>query len=199
MYSYKIEQAIKAAAILHQDQVRRGPHPYPYITHLFSVAAILSNYTEDEDVIVAGLLHDTIEDTDYTFKELETDFGARVRDLVLHVTEEKVSQDTNEKSSWKKRKDAYVAQLKSAPEDALLIAAADKIHNMRSAIDEWEGYYQGFIRAFGGSLDERLLMYQSISNVLNRRLENAIIHEFNHVFKEYQHFIKEVKKEIGAR
>ena len=65
-YSYRIEQAIKAASVLHREQVRKGSVPFPYITHLFAVAMIASDYTDDEDVIVAALLHDTIEDTDYS-------------------------------------------------------------------------------------------------------------------------------------
>ena len=87
MYTYKIEQAIKAAAILHDGQLRKGNVPLPYITHLYAVAMILESYTEDEDTIVAGLLHDTLEDTDYTPEELEADFGKEVCEAVLAVTE----------------------------------------------------------------------------------------------------------------
>ena len=70
-YSYAIEQAIRAASVLHKDQIRKGSVPYPYVTHLFAVAMIVSDYTSDEDTIVAALLHDTLEDTDYTEEELE--------------------------------------------------------------------------------------------------------------------------------
>ena len=78
MYTYKIEQAIKAAALLHQDQLRKGVVPLPYISHLMAVMLILRDYTDDEDTLVAALLHDTLEDTDYTPEELETDFGKTV-------------------------------------------------------------------------------------------------------------------------
>lgn len=56
MYSFAIEQAIRAASVLHKDQVRKGQVPYPYITHLFAVSMIVSDYTEDENTIVAALL-----------------------------------------------------------------------------------------------------------------------------------------------
>ena len=86
-YSYKIEQAIRAAAVLHKDQVRKGDMPFPVITHLISVAMITSEYTEDEDIIAAAFLHDAVEDTDYTVEELQEDFGGNVRDIVEGVTE----------------------------------------------------------------------------------------------------------------
>ena len=72
IYSYRVEQAIRAAAVLHNGQVRKGVSPYPFITHLVAVAFLLSDYSNDEDTVIAGLLHDTLEDTDYTPEELET-------------------------------------------------------------------------------------------------------------------------------
>ena len=99
MYSYRIEQALRAATILHKDQVRKGSVPIPYVSHLFAVAMIASDYTDDEDVIIACLLHDTLEDTDYTAQDLEEDFGGAIRELVEAVSE---PQDTTFlQPSWK--------------------------------------------------------------------------------------------------
>jgi (p)ppGpp synthase/HD superfamily hydrolase len=192
-YSYRIEQAIRAAAVLHKDQVRRGSTPYPYITHLYAVALITSDYTDNEDTIIAALLHDTLEDTDYTPDELQDDFGGNVKELVLSVTEPEPAE--GEENSWKEKKGRYLKQLKNAPEGSLIVAAADKIHNMRSVVEEYYDNHSKFIADFGGSLNERLMMYQEISNTLNRRLSNDIIHEFNHVFDEYKKFISHVQKQ----
>ncbi|MCA9357566.1 bifunctional (p)ppGpp synthetase/guanosine-3',5'-bis(diphosphate) 3'-pyrophosphohydrolase, partial [Candidatus Kaiserbacteria bacterium] len=87
MYTYKIEQATKAAALLHQDQLRKGEVALPYITHLVGVTMILRDYTDDEDTLVAALLHDTIEDTDYTLEELKADFGEKAALYVDTVSE----------------------------------------------------------------------------------------------------------------
>ena len=190
-YSYRIEQAIKAAAVLHKDQVRKGKTPFPYITHLYAVSMIVSDYTDDEDIIIAALLHDTIEDTDYTPEELQDDFGPTVKDIVMGVTQPE--QPTNA-AEWKQVKKEYVKQLKEAPVGSLMVAAADKIHNMRSIV---EGYFQnetGFIADFGGTVKERMMMYQDISNILNRKLQNEILDEFNHVFDEYKNFLAHVEK-----
>ena len=130
----RIEKAIKKAAVLHRAQTRRGSIDYPYITHLVSVATILAHYTSDEDILIAGLLHDTIEDTDYTFEQLEDDFGMRVRTIVDGVTEKK--GNNGERLPWMTRKKDYLETLKNAPEESLLVSAADKIHNLRSLIEE---------------------------------------------------------------
>ena len=196
LYSYRIEQALRAASVLHKDQVRKGRVPYPYVTHLFAVAVMVSDYTTSEDAVIAALLHDTLEDTDYTSSELQNDFGEAVEKIVLEVSESQSSDEKDE--DWKSRKDRYATQLTAASEEALIVAAADKIHNMRSAIEEYFDKPLRFVRDFGGSLRERLLMYQEISNILNRRLKNDIIHEFNHVFSEYKNFIAHAEKESGS-
>lgn len=192
-YSYKIEQAIKAAAVLHKDQLRKGEMPFPYITHLVSVAMIVSDYTNDEDVIAAAFLHDTIEDTDYTLSELQEDFGGRISDFVESVSEPK-QEASGARIGWLGKKNAYIEQLKNAHEGALIVCAADKIHNMRSIVEEYFDNHTRFMADFGGHLEKRIEVYQGISNVLNRRLKNEILTEFNRVFTEYKHFIADVQK-----
>ena len=192
MYTYRIELAIRAASILHKDQVRKGNIAIPYASHLFAVAMILSDYTEDEDTIIAALLHDTLEDTDYTADELQEDFGGTVREYVEALTE---PQDNKNKSyTWRERKSLYAKHLRNAPQASLLIAAADKIHNMRTIVEEYYDDHERFRKEFEGSLEDRVLMYQDIANVINRGLDNEIIKEFNHVFDEYKNFITNVKK-----
>jgi (p)ppGpp synthase/HD superfamily hydrolase len=186
-YSYRIEQAIRAAAILHKNQVRKGDVPYPYVTHTFAVAMIVADYTDKEDVIIAALLHDTLEDTDYTRDELQEDFGGTVLTLVESVTRPEPKENEN----WMEMKKQYVKQLKNAPPDALIVAAADKIHNMRSMVEAYYEKEEELLADFGGSLEERMFTYQEISNVLNRNLNNAILTEFNHVFEEFKQFITE--------
>lgn len=187
-YSYRIEQAIRAAAVLHKDQVRKGETPFPYITHLYAVAFLVQDYTDDEDTIIAALLHDTLEDTDYTEEELQNDFGGTVKDIVCAVTQPESA------GSWKEQKKQYAAQLKNAPEGSLIVCAADKIHNMRSIIEDFYDKPSEFVANFGGSIHDRLVMYQDVSNILNRRLNNDILEEFNHVFTEYKNFLEYVEK-----
>lgn len=196
-YSYRVEQAIRAASILHKEQVRKGAIPIPYTTHLFAVALIVADYTDSEEAFIGALLHDTLEDTDYTEEELRSDFGEDILKIVRAVSE---PRDTDEqKYTWLERKKAYAQQLKTAPEESLIIAAADKIHNMRTTVEEYYGDPHRFVKDFGKALDERALTYQDISNTLNNRLKNDIVAEFNHVYTEYKNFIVDVEKALGKK
>lgn len=192
-YTYKVEQAIRAAAVLHKDQVRKGDMPFPVISHLVAVAMIVSDYTDDEDVITAAFLHDTLEDTDYTAEELQEDFGGDVRDMVEALTEPQV-EETGSKVPWAKQKNVYAEQLKNAPTGALYICAADKIHNMRTMVEDYFEDHSKFIANFGGKLEQRIAAYQAIADILNKRLTGPILTEFNQVFTEYKNFISDVKK-----
>ncbi len=191
MYSYRIEQAIRAASVLHKDQLRKGSMPFPYITHLVATAFTLLDYTKDEDVIIAALLHDSIEDTDYTIDELQEDFGGKVREIVEAVTEPK--RDGEKKLTWREQKMTYVRQLKKAPKEALLVAAADKIHNFRTIVEDYTDSYDRYVQDFGKNFDDRLEVYQEIHDIINSRLDNPIKDEFNHVFAEFKEFLYRIK------
>lgn len=191
MYTYKLEQAIRAVTILHEDQLRRGSIPLPYVSHLIAVFAILRDYTTDEDTLVAALLHDTLEDTDYTVEELKEDFGGPIAEIVLSVTEP--SEIGGEKPTWIQKKRAYVKQLKKADQKALMVCAADKIHNFRSAVEEYYEAHDRFLQDFGPNLEDRMEVNQAISNVLNSKLKNDIVHEFNTTFTEYKNFLINVQ------
>jgi (p)ppGpp synthase/HD superfamily hydrolase len=193
MYSYRVEQAIRAATILHQDQLRMGTLPLPYISHLIAVVLILSDYTDDEDTVVAAFLHDTLEDTDYTIDELREDFGGVVAEIVLTLTEPKVNKN-GIKHTWLERKKAYAAQLKVGSEKALMIAAADKAHNFRTIVEEYHDDYKRFFQDFGPQTADRIEAYQTIANIINSRLKSDIVHEFNHTFTEYKKFLIDVEK-----
>lgn len=191
MYSYRIEQAIRAAAVLHKNQLRKGSMPFPYVTHLVATAFTLMDYTSDEDVIIAALLHDTLEDTDYTTEELQEDFGGRVRDIVECVTEPQSTPTYRISFAEKKRK--YAENLKKAPIEAIMVAAADKIHNFRTMVEDYTDAHDRFIQDFGNNFDERLNAYQHIADVISARLDGRFQTEFNHVFEEFKQFLNNVK------
>lgn len=197
MYTYKVEQAIKAAALLHQDQLRKGAIALPYVTHLVAVLLIVRDYTEDESTLVAALLHDTLEDTDYTADELKADFGSDVANIVLTLTEPQ--QTPERKIPWLEVKKTYAAQLRKGSKEAVLIAAADKAHNFRTTIEEYYEDHNRFIQDFGPKLNNRLEAYQTIANVINNRLTDGIVHEFNHTFDQYKKFIYDVQNSLNKK
>ena len=186
-YSYKIEQAIRAASILHKDMVSEGKAKFPYVSHLFSVACIIADYTDDEDTIIAGLLHDTVACTGYTLKELAEDFGQKVSILVNEIG---IPSSADTRADWKEAHARAMTQVKHASDDALIVIAADHIHRMRSVVEEGSVRFPDRIQnGSDHAVDGQMATCQGIGNVLNSRLKNDIVHEFNHVFDEYKNCI----------
>ena len=158
-FTPQISKAINLSGKLHDGQGRKGDG-LPYIIHPFAVALILMDYSEDEDVIVAGLLHDTVEDCDYTEEQLIEDFGPRVADIVMGVTEQ------NKEDPWQKRKDDYLAHLKGASYEAKLICAADKIHNLQSMIAVYEKLGKEAEKEFNAPLDKKIWFYDACYEII---------------------------------
>ncbi len=121
----RLQSAIDLAARQHDGQKRKG-FDLPYIVHPFSVALIVGEYLSEEDALIAALLHDVLEDTkNYSAADLSRDYGPHVRRLVEELSEDKALP-------WRERKDQHLNHLRSASETALIITAADKIHNLAS-------------------------------------------------------------------
>ncbi|MFL5564252.1 MAG: HD domain-containing protein [Gemmatimonadaceae bacterium] len=138
-YSDVINHAFAFAAKHHDRQVRKGTK-LPYLTHPANVAVILTRYGRDNDTIVAGILHDVIEDCirdGYTREMLEQriadKFGAKVLDTVLAVTYRRNDDDGVELSGEERRED-YLERLERANEEARWVCVADKIHNAATII-----------------------------------------------------------------
>ncbi len=194
MYSYRIEQAIRAAAVLHEDQTRRGDLPLPYITHPFSVAMSLLKYTDDEDVIVAALLHDTLEDTEYTYEQLVNDFGEITAEIVATVSEPQTDTE-GQPLSWRERKNIYREQVATGPQEALYVSASDKIHNFRAIIEEYYDEPERFLEDFGTNISERIATYSALAEVITEKLDNEELKtDFNYIFNEYKNFLNEISE-----
>ena len=124
-----ISEAAELAARRHNGQRRKGRGEEPYINHLAEVANMLSAVTngEDAELVAAGWLHDTIEDSETTHDELAQRFGLRVAGLVVECTD-----DMNLPQSERRRRQIADAPKKSA--SAKLIKIADKVSNVRARI-----------------------------------------------------------------
>jgi len=140
-YSDRINHAFAFAAKHHDRQVRKGTR-LPYLTHPANVAVILTRYGRDEETVIAGILHDVIEDCvreHYTREMLEQrigdKFGAEVLETVLAVTHRE-SDDDGSPFSPEEKRDDYLERLKDASPRALWVCAADKIHNGSSILTD---------------------------------------------------------------
>jgi len=155
----RILKAINLAAELHENQKRKGDG-LPYIVHLFAVTYILLEYTKDEEVILAGILHDTIEDTYYKKEQMEKDFGARVTEMVLDLT------DPPKSVSWLERKQTYLKHLANSDYETKLICAADKLHNLISISEAFRRFGEKAYEKFNAPLDKKLWFYEECYKIL---------------------------------
>lgn len=186
----KIEKAIVRATVLHQSQ-KRKVSGVPYIVHPYSVAFLLAHYTDDEDVIIAGLLHDTLEDIpEYTEEMLREEFGERACAIVKEVTEDFTQAEKEDHSirgnNWRARKEKYLANLSNDSKEALLVATADKIHNMRSALDEYRIHGDSVWEKFKRNADNLIWFYTEAAKVINEHLEHPLVEEMNRLLLELQ-------------
>lgn len=174
-----IPKAIEFSAKAHTGHFRKGSQ-VPYITHPFEVAKILGEAVDPEQneaLICAGLLHDTVEDTDTSLETIRKEFGDEVADLVASDSENKLLP-------WETRKQNTIDFLKNeATRDMQLLACADKLANLRSVKadytkigeDVWEIFVRGKDKQawyYKGVLDalkplEDMLMYQELKTLIN--------------------------------
>ncbi len=172
IFTPRMNDAIKLATHLHRNQTRKDTLSTPYVSHLFSVAMILASATDDEDTIIAGLLHDSLEDVPrYTYEKLVIDCGKNVADIVTHVTE---PLDANKMDflqlPWLERKETYIQNLKEGGKESAMVSAADKIHNTESFLKDIEEEGDSFRFRFHSSLRNRLWFHEEVLKIVTEKL-----------------------------
>lgn len=125
-----VDRAIIFAVKAHSGAVRKGTN-LPYIVHPIESCAIAASITDDKEIIAAAVLHDALEDSEFTKKDLLKEFGERITDLVCSDTEDKM-RDISVDKSWKLRKQATLDFLDNATKEEQIICIADKLSNLRA-------------------------------------------------------------------
>jgi (p)ppGpp synthase/HD superfamily hydrolase len=177
------DKAIGFAASAHRNQIRKASDT-PYISHPFSVGMILQKAGCEEELVVAGLLHDTLEDTETTEADLQKEFGNRVLDLVKGCSE------PDKSLSWEDRKQHTIDALKTAPIDICLVTCADKLHNIRTLIEDNKEMGDALWTCFKRGKEKQEWYYTSILSVLKGKLADhplvvALEEEIISLFNSY--------------
>jgi (p)ppGpp synthase/HD superfamily hydrolase len=141
----RLASAFSLTANIHGDQRRKGSG-VPYLTHLMAVSAMVGEFGGDEDLMIAALLHDALEDQPdrVTVEEIVARFGWRVARVVLGCSDCR----SKPKPPWEERKRAFVQRLASESSEVRLVTAADKLHNTIALVravrdcgdDAWKAY-----------------------------------------------------------
>jgi HD domain len=144
-------------------QARKGTS-FPYVVQPIRVAEILYSFGLDEEVVIAGLLHDTTEDAGVTLDQLEARFGTRVAEAVAGASE------PDKTASWRERKEHTIRYLRdTANPDVLAVAAADKLDNVRSLRETLLRRGEETWAAFNAGRAEQRWYYRSIAETIRAR------------------------------
>ncbi|HET7654074.1 MAG TPA: HD domain-containing protein [Acidimicrobiales bacterium] len=169
MLTDRFDDALVFASDVHRDHVRKATG-VPYVSHLLAVASLALEAGAGEDVAIAALLHDCVEDCHVTIAQLRARFGDAVASIVDEVTE----TDEDPKPPWRPRKDAYLAHLETASPGALVVSAADKLHNVRTMLVELRSAGTSLWSRFHAGPDEQVWFHRSVADVIARRLPGPL-------------------------
>jgi len=169
-YSERYEQALRMAAIAHHDQ-RRKTSDLPYITHPVHVSAILLRHGFPDDLAIAGLLHDVVEDQGVQLSEIEARFGPPVAELVAALSERKTDTEGNRRP-WEVRKQETLSHLRRASPEVAAVKAADAVHNARCTAQDIRCQGLDVWRRFNRGPELQLDYYRRIVRVVRERLQN---------------------------
>ena len=192
----RFERAFLFAKEKHAGQVRKASTT-PYIAHLMGVASLSLEYGGDEDIAIAALLHDVVEDCGGAamLKEVKRRFGSRVAKIVEGCTDSYVVP----KLPWRERKDTYLRHLKSADADTRLVSAADKLNNVRSILSDYREVGEFIWERFNGGREGTLWYYRALLEEFQRGAPNRLIREFELAVRELEAKARNRKSGAGSR
>ena len=159
--------ALAYAAEIHADQNRKGPDAVPYISHLLAASSLVLEAGGTEDEAIAALLHDAAEDRggQARLDDIEKRFGANVASIVRECSDS-LTDDPDDKAPWRERKKAHLEHLRGVSASALLVTAADKLHNARSLVMDLQQYGRSYLNHFNAEPRQIVWYYQQMYSAL---------------------------------
>ncbi len=191
MLSVRFTAALLTAAELHAGHVRKGSG-VPYLAHLLSVAALALEHGADEDTAIAALFHDAIEDQAQTFaggaEALRAMLADRFGEHVVAIVDACTDAESFPKPPWRARKEAYLASVPQKSEDALLVSAADKVHNARSILRDYRQLGDELWTRFRGGKEGTLWYYRALVDAFHQapQAPPALVYELNQIVSQIE-------------
>jgi len=190
----RFDHALLFAAQVHRDQDRKKSG-IPYLSHLLGVASIVMDYGGDEDMAIAALLHDAVEDHGGRpmLNVIEQIFGPRVAKIVDGCTDSYV-EDPKKKEPWEKRKVRYLHRVRHEDAETRFVSAADKLYNVRAVLRDLR--YDGEIAfsRFSAPKAKTLWYYRSL--VREYRL-GGVTHRLKPLVDDLDRVVTEVEHLSG--
>jgi (p)ppGpp synthase/HD superfamily hydrolase len=184
----RFSAAVEYARQLHTEY-RKGTD-VPYMAHLLGVASLVMGEAGErvqvtEDMIIAALLHDTVEDHGgmLRLREVEQRFGGNVARIVAALSDT-FADDHDKKEGWEERKLGYLERLRSETDDVLLISAADKLYNAKSILDDHRVIGDVVWERFKRGADKQLWYYKELLAIFRAHPTNKIVDDLERVVRE---------------
>ena len=177
----RLQKAFRYAAEKHAGQTRKQT-AVPYLSHLMAVSSLVLEGGGDEEMAIAALLHDVVEDCGGMprLREVRRLFGARVAKIVEGCTD----SFSDPKLPWIVRKNEYLKRLKHEDAETRLVSASDKLHNVRTVIADYRRDGESIWKRFSGGRDGTLWYYRALNDEFQRRKANRITSELAIVVRE---------------
>lgn len=150
-----LEKALQIASMAHEGQYRKHTN-IPYIVHPVAVGMLLQKAGYGEGLIAAGLLHDIVEDTNMTLADIERDFGPKIAEIVAGCSE------PDKSLPWQERKEHSIQFLRTASDEIRVVVCADKLHNIRSIISDYEQYGEQIWERFNAGKQKQEWYYRNV-------------------------------------
>ncbi len=189
-YSEKYHAALVLAARAHRNQTRKGSD-IPYLVHPVQVSIILLRHAFQEDMVLAGLLHDVVEDTETPLHRIEAEFGPAVAGMVAVLTEQK--REDGVERPWEVRKREALEALRRGGADAVAVKGADAIHNARSLAAQLRDQGGAVWDLYSRGPDETLSYYRSVAAIVRGRLgELPLTGELEEAVTDLERMLEEI-------
>jgi (p)ppGpp synthase/HD superfamily hydrolase len=182
----RFEEALIYATRLHALQTRKASD-IPYIAHLLGVASLVLEDGGGEDEAIAALLHDAIEDQGgaATREEIRRRFGDRITAWVDACTD----SETIPKPPWRERKERLLSQARVAAPEVRRILAADKLHNVRSVINDYRRLGGAIWSRFTEGKPGTLWFYHAMGDVLAAGPRSQLVEQLRREVVELEQLV----------
>lgn len=166
------DKAAQFAIDAHKGGERRGKG-FPYIIHPMEAASIVATITNDQEMLAAAILHDTVEDTDVTLEQIEEVFGSRVAHLVNIETAQKGA-------TWRARREAQIERFRLADRDSQIVALGDKLSNLRAIALDYHALGDALWSRFHAPEGKKDIAwyYRGLADALSSLADTAPYQEF---------------------
>jgi (p)ppGpp synthase/HD superfamily hydrolase len=187
----RLQQAFRYAAEKHAGQTRKQT-AVPYLSHLMAVASLVLEAGGDEDMAIAALLHDVVEDCGGMprLREVRKLFGRRV----AHIVEGCTDSFGEPKAEWVERKKDYLREVTHADAETRLVSASDKLHNVRTILADYRQEGEAIWARFSGKKEGTLWYYRALSDEYQRRGASRITRELELAVAELETLVSKSKK-----